>query len=222
MSRRSSLRRTDPDSMIEDLIERLKEMNIQKKFLDCINNFVEERKAASDQSEAASDQSEADSDQSKADSDSDQSEADSDQSDSAHDEIVDNNANLSTILNVHEPMVYESIHCPPLDSVPMLGECNCTEFGLHPCLQESWVNGNAPREELNFDTLRITAINSANDNLRFPNNEQRKRLYKSVFCSLPFSYYEQGSRKELPQCAYGKIRQIYPNANGNYMGFLES
>ena len=215
MSRRSSLRRTDPDSMIEDLIERLKEMNIQKKFLDCINNFVEERKAASDQSEA-------DSDQSKADSDSDQSEADSDQSDSAHDEIVENNANLSTILNVHEPMVYESIHCPPLDSVPVLGECNCTEFGLHPCLQESWVNGNAPREELNFDTLRITAINSVNDNLRFPNNEQRKRLYKSVFCSLPFSYYEQGSRKELPQCAYGKIRQICPNANGNYMGFLES
>jgi hypothetical protein len=33
---------------------------------------------------------------------------------------------------------------------------------------------------------------------------------------------QKGEKKVLPKCACAKIRQIYPEASGNYMGFLES
>ena len=49
---------------------------------------------------------------------------------------------------------------------------------------------------------------------RKPNNEQRKQCYQEVASELDYK-----QRRPLPGCVVAKVRQIYPDHEGRYMGF---
>jgi hypothetical protein len=155
---------------------------------------------------------------------------DSSDSDSGSSYGSDNSKNKSLrlrggiegLIEIHESVQFDSLHCPPLQDPPMQeGEgCDCPEFGIFPCIVTEWANDDAP---LNFLKLEEDAEETANEVNRRPNNLSRKNLYRKVFSNMQFAEpVQKGERKVLPKCACAKIRQIYPEASGNYMGFLES
>ena len=53
---------------------------------------------------------------------------------------------------------------------------------------------------------------------RLPNNVMRKNLYQKLWrtCDLGDT---RGERIKLPNCGEAKVRQIYPQQDGKYMGF---
>jgi len=50
--------------------------------------------------------------------------------------------------------------------------------------------------------------------------EMRKHYYGCIYRLCDLGGTERWTRIELPVCAVAKIRQMYPSADGNYMGFL--
>jgi hypothetical protein len=97
-------------------------------------------------------------------------------------------------------------------------QCDCDDFGVDPCILQVWNTDNAP---IDFDSIEREARSSIDSVVRKANNVSRHGLYRKVFSKLEFSDWEEG-RKELPNCAVARVRQIYPSTDGNYMGFLES
>ena len=54
---------------------------------------------------------------------------------------------------------------------------------------------------------------------RLPNNVMRKNLYQKLWrtCDLGDT---RGERIKLPNCGEVKVRQIYPQQDGKYMGLM--
>jgi hypothetical protein len=53
-----------------------------------------------------------------------------------------------------------------------------------------------------------------------PNKKMRKALYKT-FTYLKFGHLGRGNRIPIPLCVVSKIREMYPEPDGNYIGFHE-
>ena len=53
-----------------------------------------------------------------------------------------------------------------------------------------------------------------------PNSKMRRALYRA-FIYLKFGHLGKGNRIPIPSCVTKKIREMYPEADGNYMGFHE-
>jgi hypothetical protein len=136
---------------------------------------------------------------------------------------VKHDESLRTLIGLHEAVNFTSKHCPPLDFLPMeLGaECDCNNFGIITCILDEWVDYDAP---IDFSSMEQDARATCDEHLRQPNNHRRKDVYRRVFSVLDFQEVADSSsgRRELPKCACARIRQIYPNANGDYMGFLDA
>lgn len=153
------------------------------------------------------------------DSDSDECSSDdstlSDVSEISHDNAV------NEMLNLHPPVSYNTIHCPPFNSVEstLYGNCNCSAFAMIDCCH---TDNYSFFSELELDIELSKAAETVDDILRVPSNLKRKRLYKLLFLACDFGILETGERRRLPNCAVAKIRQIYPSDSGFYMGYKES
>jgi hypothetical protein len=55
-----------------------------------------------------------------------------------------------------------------------------------------------------------------------PNRLNRKRLYRIIFHKVDPGTLGQRERLELPVCAVAKVRQLFPDESGFYMGFKEN
>ena len=53
-----------------------------------------------------------------------------------------------------------------------------------------------------------------------PNSKMRKALYRA-FTYLKFGHLGKGNRIPISPCVAKKIREMYPDADGNYIGFHE-
>lgn len=121
---------------------------------------------------------------------------------------------------LHAPIRFDSLHCPPLDDLPLgARECNCIHLGLYNCCRED--NFAFFGDIIDFDAILQEAEDTVDDILRSANNLNRKRLYKSVFHRMDFGVLGEHERRELPWCICAKIRQVYPDGDGIYMGFRE-
>jgi hypothetical protein len=122
---------------------------------------------------------------------------------------------IRQILGLHPPVAFATLHCPPLSVLPMRGECDCPNFGIYPCILEV-----EPWATDVFAPHMDGALGTCDDGGRIANHTRRKGIYGYIHSRLDFEGENTG-RKELPNCACAKVRQIYPNADGNYMGFLD-
>jgi len=125
------------------------------------------------------------------------------------------------VPNLHPIVVHESFHCPPFGDIAItLGDslCDCSNYGdlFDPCCK-FW----GPNDGIDWEAEMNYASQTVNDQSRPKNNIMRKRLYRKVYrqCNIGD---ERGSRTELSVCAVAKVRQIYPSASGDYMGYLAS
>jgi hypothetical protein len=156
------------------------------------------------------------------------SDLDDDDDDDDDDDIADEphvyggGAGYVGLVNLHAAVVFDTAHCPPLEELPRepnAEECNCAGFGLHPCVLQLWIGDNDP---IDFTALHENALETVNNVVRRPNNLSRKALYRKIFANLEFADFEEGQRRKLPNCAVAKVRQMYPSATGDYMGFLDA
>lgn len=125
------------------------------------------------------------------------------------------------MIHLHDPPIFDSIHCPPFDSIEktMHGVCDCCDFGMETCCKEDEFQFFSAVE---FYTEFDACLESINLCDRIAQNLLRKRLYKMLFHATDFGILEKNERRKLPNCAVAKIRQIYPSLTGDYMGFKES
>jgi len=126
------------------------------------------------------------------------------------------------VHNLHDAIVgHDTFHIAPLDNVEQTlgnGECDCMLFGNYfvaGCCR-NW----GPNDPIDWNEIYETSLNSANDPHRLPNNSMRKHYYRCIYRLCDLGGTERWARIELPVCAVAKIRQMYPSADGNYMGFL--
>jgi hypothetical protein len=166
--------------------------------------------------------------------DSDTSAGDSDEigslgSDSDDDSIVNLPVLIVDRIRLHGRIHHGYFHCSPFIDITQTftgipcGICDCEDFDFATCFQEN--NFEFLRNcfyKVNFDEQLQLATDSVNNERRLPNNDLRKFLYGKFFVALDFGALEAGERKKLPNCAVAKIRQIYPDDTGTYMGFKES
>jgi hypothetical protein len=75
---------------------------------------------------------------------------------------------------------------------------------------------------LNYDEEHQLSLNSVMDIDRLPSNLLRKRLYKHLFHETDIGLLEKLERRKLPNCAVARVRQIYPNTEGQYKGYREN
>ena len=122
-------------------------------------------------------------------------------------------------LVVHDPVEYNSIHCPPFpsceDTKPSDYLCDCYSYGEHyaTCCLE-W--GENDPIDWNF---WIESANAMKDIERLPNDVRRKVLNDKLWrtCNLGDT---RGERIKLPNCGEVKVRQFFPQKDGTYMGFM--
>ena len=125
------------------------------------------------------------------------------------------------VIHHHEPMVFNTIHCPPFESIvhTLFGECDCLEFGMEVCGQTDEFQFFS---ELDFVDRHIKALETADSLDRVSSNLIKKSIYISLFDAIDFGILEKKERRKLPNCVVARIRQIYPSKTGDYMGFKES
>ena len=100
--------------------------------------------------------------------------------------------------------------------------CDCDDFCFAICVQDNdFEYFKTANYVIAFDELLLKAGENVDSEDRRSNNELRKSLYKKIFCALDFGVLEPGERRQLPNCAVAKKRQIYPSETGYYMGFKE-
>lgn len=115
------------------------------------------------------------------------------------------------------PPPFNSRHCPPLASAVVFhATCDCLlkHNQLICCVAgdpELQMEGRCQRF-LNNEMDKARRM--ADTGHRNPNNTQRKRCYRKVA-----SEFDYRTRRELPACAVAKIRQIWPDQDGKYMGY---
>jgi hypothetical protein len=101
--------------------------------------------------------------------------------------------------------------------------CDCDNFSLPDCCQLDlcdFICGTKFETSIR-DTFAV-ARNHATDELGIENNVARKGLYSLGYFALDFGGCSHGERRKLPNCYCAIVRQLYPSADGNYMGFRES
>ena len=54
-----------------------------------------------------------------------------------------------------------------------------------------------------------------------PNNQLCKSLYR-LYVTAQFGYLGNGERVQVPECVSKKIKAVYPDYNGKYMGCKEN
>jgi hypothetical protein len=92
--------------------------------------------------------------------------------------------------------------------------CECNYFSLLRCGATA---GGIYRDIIDdgiTDASRAAGAGGFNDDTRPPNNEQRKYAYRRLALSLRI----YGQRIELPACGVAHVRNIWPAADGKYMG----
>jgi hypothetical protein len=187
---------------------------------------VSDMDAASDDDTELLERSECDSDEYKV-CDSDD-ESDDESISSNNSEIIEEiNIDPDTHLLLHRPtkILGEGVYHlhPWYEPIinPIRSDCDCVEgFGLSVCMRESDPPYMfcADVVDLGEDALKI-AVEECKEYDRRPNNEMRKQLYRLIFHSLDFHAVEKGERRQLPNCALARVRQLYPSHTGHYMGF---
>jgi hypothetical protein len=160
-------------------------------------------------------------------SNDDESSADSGNSEDifSDDEISDDESvhgPIADILHLHDPPVFNTRHCPPLESIleTVHSACDCTDFGMDVCGQTD--DFQFFEAHFNFSDEHAEATLSADSEDRIHSNKLRKRMYKILFHATDFGILEKNERRKLPNCAVARIRQIYPSITGDYMGFREN
>ena len=125
------------------------------------------------------------------------------------------------LLTLHDPIIHGYLHCPPFDIIDRTinGECDCYDYGMIECCKE---NNFSFFQHTDFDNEYLLAMSSLDEPDRLSSNLLRKRLYKQIFHETDIGILEKHERRKLPNCAVAKVRQIYPNENGKYMGFKEN
>ena len=91
--------------------------------------------------------------------------------------------------------------------------CEWVEFGDE-------VTGYSKRLYTHEVTEGVIALKDPDGNV-VPNSKMRKALYKT-FTYLKFGHLGRGNRIPIPSCVVSKIREMYPDPDGNYMGFHEA
>ena len=118
------------------------------------------------------------------------------------------------------PPPFETCHCPPLSSDDCFSaRCDClSKHGLIICC----VNGSFGLEGkcatiLDQELKRAKDKGEQDNKRRNPNNKQRKRCYQIMAATLD---YKTG--RPLPACVVARVRRIWPDPNGQYMGYRET
>lgn len=97
------------------------------------------------------------------------------------------------------------------------GQCNCENFGINTCcLREPEFGFFYPDINIDEEMARERTEHSN------PNHLNRKRLYRIIFHKVDPGTLGQRERLELPVCAVAKVRQLFPDESGFYMGFKEN
>ena len=129
---------------------------------------------------------------------------------------------------LYDPVLHHNIHCPPFNDMSPVFRgnphsiCDCDDFCFAICVQDNdFEYFKTANYVIAFDELLLKAGENVDSEDRRSNNELRKSLYKKIFCALDFGVLEPGERRQLPNCAVAKKRQIYPSETGYYMGFKE-
>jgi hypothetical protein len=124
-------------------------------------------------------------------------------------------------LTLHDAVDHDFRHCPPFPTIEstLHGDCDCADYGMVQCCRE---NNFSFFHRLNFDEEYQLSLNSVMDMDRLPSNLLRKRLYKHLFHETDIGLLEKHERRKLPNCAVARVRQIYPNTEGQYMGYREN
>lgn len=132
----------------------------------------------------------------------------------------------AVLLQLHDPIHHNLVCCPPCDIQLLLDhsdhECDCeTRHMLTACcLDNDFVDISGP--DLDWANVKQTALETADNPNREPNNILRKRMYRLVFSAMDFGGLEKGERRRLPNCTLAFIRSVYPSSSGKYMGYKEA
>lgn len=128
-------------------------------------------------------------------------------------------------IHIHDPIANVKIpgRAPPFSDVDILRveECDCEFRGLPECILEN--NCDYFRHCPNpifFDNELEKAQNNQFKEAIERNECQRFRLYGEVYRGMPAHLHVPTVRIQLPSCVMAKIRQLYPDDNGNYTGFI--
>jgi hypothetical protein len=120
---------------------------------------------------------------------------------------------------LHAAPAFETPHCPPLQLTDVAemstAACECAHFSLPLCGAAAAGMFRDIIDEGLQDDSRSDGAGGFNDETRHPNNEYRKQAYRSI--ALALGIY--GQRIELPACGVEQVRNIWPAANGKYMGY---
>ena len=102
--------------------------------------------------------------------------------------------------------------------------CDCiTRHYLYECCTLSTPPYRHFKNRIDLGQEMVVARSNfqVDDRGRKPNNLQRKRLYRLIFLEMDFGVVQCFERRKLPNCAVAKVRQIYPDDTGSYMGHLD-
>jgi hypothetical protein len=151
------------------------------------------------------------------------SESDSQAGESFHYSGLDVTHAPTAKKRLHPAFSHSTLRCPPLDSLqtvwPVGARCDCLRFALPRCCQEDNFEFFADRN-LNFAAYEEKARHSLDDELGVENNAMRFHLYAKAFQTLDFGMLEPGERRQLPVCVEARVKQIYPDSQGLYTGFI--
>lgn len=103
------------------------------------------------------------------------------------------------------------------DKVP-----TCVICGGTPCEWEEFREGVVEQSKLLYNREQRDGQEVIVDNngVVVPNSKMRRALYRA-FTYLKFGHLGKRNRIPIPSCVTKKIREMYPEADGKYMGFHE-
>ena len=129
---------------------------------------------------------------------------------------------------LHNAVNFTSRHCPPLDAtIPAAGKaampalaaaCNCVPgaLGLGCVVSRNGLYDHYVTAQRNEAVkTQPRAPKGCENPGRPPNNIMRKRMYR--YAALGMGYR---ARRPLPTCYVASVRTVYPDRQGNYMGFM--
>jgi hypothetical protein len=103
------------------------------------------------------------------------------------------------------------------DEVP-----TCVICGGTPCELEEFGGGVVEQSKLlyNREQCGKQDVRVDDNGVIVPNSRMRKALYRA-FTYLKFVHLGKGRIIPIPSCVTTKIREMYPETDGDYMGFHE-
>ena len=146
-----------------------------------------------------------------------------DEEEQVDDDESDSDSSRGSVFDVHAgplpPAHYQGFrNCPPYDASDITSnECSCANHGQLFCLVQP---GGAAYDFLEQKLTEadnrsgVFLSGGCNDPAREANHANRKVLYRHVAHLLDYR-----AREQIPACCKNRIRQIYPEKDGRYMGF---